>query len=516
MKLHHKLLLSLLASLGVVFAVSLTYQHIRQRALVHRLAAENLRQEEENQWHAIENLQRACNIALSDAMFEGEMDKFRRLLAAQKTVQGLQEVTVFNAKGVATDSTLPEMKKTELAAAAKERLRTDSKPWRELTDGSFILYQPLPVATNCLECHANFKTLVNGGLYRYRFSTEELHQAQAQWLGFRGELDQSSLVNGLITALLLMATTTGAVIWLVRRQIAAPLDLVSGSLRRSVAELSVTAGAIGTASRQLAEGAQSQAAALEQTSASVEETASMAKRTAVDAANTQAAALATRTAAQTAAQAMDQMSAHMQGIKTAAANVTRILRTIDEISFQTNILALNAAVEAARAGEAGAGFAVVAEEVRSLAQRCAEAARSTAGLVEQVTVQVGQGGVISDQIAGHLQNILAKVENEDALVRQIAHASKEQGIGLAQINETVTAIDQVTQRNAGMSEQIADSSGELHRQANSLEGEVQALLALLHGRTREVHSPSHSSNPAIDQPGQSARVAARANDPHEV
>jgi methyl-accepting chemotaxis protein len=269
----------------------------------------------------------------------------------------------------------------------------------------------------------------------------------------------------------------------VRRQIAAPLDRVSASLRQSVGELGVTAGSISAASEKLATGAQSQAAALEQTSASVEETAAMARRTADDAATTQEAATATRQAAQTAVGAMGEMSAHMQGIKTASANVTKILKTIDEIAFQTNILALNAAVEAARAGEAGAGFAVVADEVRTLAQRCAGAARETAGLVEQVTVQVNQGATISDQIGTHLQNILTKVEHEDALVRQIVHAAKEQGVGLAQINATVATIDKVTQHNAAMSEETAAASEELRGHAHRLEAEVAALLTLLHGRS---------------------------------
>ncbi len=485
MKLHHKLLLSLLSSLGLVFLVAIGFQQARLRTQVHGLAESNLGHQEEIQWQAITNLERACGAGLSAAMYEGEMDRFRELLAAQKEVSGLQEITVFSADGLATNSTLPVMVKTQLPAELVDRLRHDNKPWRQLTDESFILYQPMPATPNCLECHPKFKGLASGGLYRYRFSTEELHRAQAQWLAFRADLDDSSLRSSLITALLLLVTATIAVIWVVRRQIARPLGRVSDALRTSVANLSATAGAIGDASRSLAEGAQAQAAALEQTSASVEETASMARRTADDAATTQQAATATREAAQTATAAMGQMSTHMQGIRDAATNVAKILHTIDEIAFQTNILALNAAVEAARAGEAGAGFAVVADEVRNLAQRCADAARTTAGLVEQVTVQVQQGATISDQIGEHLRNILAKVEHEDTLVRQIAQASQEQGIGLGQITATVASIDQVTQTNAGMSEQTADAADDLRHHASQLEAEVLKLLVLLHGRAPE-------------------------------
>lgn len=508
MKLHHKLLFSLLVVLGVVFAGSLTFQHTRLSSLVRRVAASNLTVEESNQWHAIENLQRACNVALADAMAEGEMDKFRRLLAGQKVVEGLQEITVFSAKGVATDSTLPAVVKTTLPAQHLDRLRTAKESWREMTDTSFVLYQPMPVSTSCLECHPGFKQLTNGGLYRYRFSTDVLRDARSQWLSFQGDIEKSSLGNGLLTALLLVGTTTVVVSWLVRRQIARPLDRVSGSLRHSVAELGVTAGEIGAASQELASGAQSQAAALEQTSASVEETASMAKRTAEDAAKTQAAAVATREAAQTATTAMTEMSTHMRGIKEAAANVSKILQTIDEIAFQTNILALNAAVEAARAGEAGAGFAVVADEVRNLAQRCAGAARTTAGLVEQVTGQVNQGAAISDQIGEHLRNILSKVEHEEALVRQIVQASKEQGLGLAQINETVAAIDKVTQHNASMSGQTAEAAGDLRNHASLLEDEVRALLTLLHGQAEPAGAAHGAPPPAHPVAGPAPRARA--------
>ena len=515
MKLHHKFLLSLLASIGVVFVLSLVWQHGRLTSQVRGLSEANLRQEERNQWHAIENLQRACNVALSDAMVEGEMEQFRRLLAAQKDVVGLQEITVFNKSGVAAYSTVPGLVKTALPPEQANRLRTDTKPWRELTKESFVLYQPMPVAAACIECHANFKGLANGGLYRYRFSTAELAEAQAQWTGFRGALERSSVISGLVTAAVLAVITGLTVMILVRKQIAAPLDRVSASLRQSVGELGVTAGAISTASENLAAGAQSQAAALEQTSASVEETAAMAKRTADDAATTQEAATATRQAAQTAAGAMGEMSAHMQGIKTASANVAKILKTIDEIAFQTNILALNAAVEAARAGEAGAGFAVVADEVRNLAQRCAGAARETAGLVEQVTSQVNQGATISDQIGAHLRDILTKVEHEDALVRQIVQAAKEQGVGLAQINDTVATIDKVTQHNAAMSEETAGASEELRGHADRLNEEVAALLTLLHGTAARANAHVGAETGGTAAPG-AGRAGARSRQPAEA
>jgi methyl-accepting chemotaxis protein len=501
MSLHRRLLFGLVGVLVVVFGASLAAQLWHQQSLVRRLAAANLAAEEETEWRGIENLQRACNIALSDAMTSGEMDRFRTLLAAQSAVAGLTELTVFNKDGVATYSTVPGAVKSRLPADTTARLRTADRPWRVLTEAHFELYQPMPVTTSCLECHANFKSLTNGGLYRYRFSTDGLRHAQAQWHDFRSTLERAGLTGGIVALLGLVVATAVIVGLLVRRVIARPLDRVSRSLAHSSGELAATSGRIDDAGARLAGGAQAQAAALEQTSASVEETASMAKRTADDAAATQAAAAETQVAARTAHEAMERLTAHMAGIKGATANVAKILQTIDEIAFQTNLLALNAAVEAARAGDAGAGFGVVADEVRSLAQRCAGAARSTADLIERVTTQVDAGTRISDEVGSHLRDIAAKIEREDALVRQIAQAAKEQGQGLAQINTAVADIDGVTQRNAALGAETATAASELRTHADQLAAEVAALLALLHGQTPA--SVPAAGPDSLPRPGQS-------------
>lgn len=485
MKIHVKLLLAILTCLTLVYAGVFVFREIRMARRVQSLAEANLNHEEEVQWQSIENLQRACNTALNDAMTQGEMDQFRKLLEAQKEIVGLMELTVFDHKGRAADSTVANVKKTQLPAALVERMQKEKTPWREKTDDAFILYQPMPVTPECYECHPGFKKIAVGGLFRYKFNTVGLQQAQDQWRSFSEELQHENRQMGLWMAILLLSLSGGAIIWIVRVMIAKPLTSISEELNRAADEVERTAGTITSASQSLAEGSQAQAASLEETSAAVEETTSMARRTAEDAERTRAAASETRAAVAKASEAMGQMSERMAGIQSATHDVGRILKTIDEIAFQTNLLALNAAVEAARAGDAGAGFAVVADEVRSLAQRSAEAARSTAHLTEQVTRQVNEGADISRTVGEHLAEITQKIETEDGLIQQITRASIEQDKGLEQINRSVASIDEVTQKAAAVSEETAAAARELFHQSERLAGDVDALFLLLNGKPKD-------------------------------
>jgi methyl-accepting chemotaxis protein len=178
---------------------------------------------------------------------------------------------------------------------------------------------------------------------------------------------------------------------------------------------------------------------------------------------------------------MGEMKQAMDGIKAASANIAKIVRTIDEIAFQTNILALNAAVEAARAGEAGAGFAVVAEEVRSLAQRSANSAKETAEKIEDSVARSEHGVQISAKVAQSLDEILDKARKVDGLVAEIATASNEQSQGIGQVTIAVSQMDKVTQGNAAGAEESASASEELSAQAELMRDSVHSLQKLVGG-----------------------------------
>jgi methyl-accepting chemotaxis protein len=260
------------------------------------------------------------------------------------------------------------------------------------------------------------------------------------------------------------------------------LARLANSLDEDSTQVASAAGQVSLSSQTLADGASEQAASLEQTSASLEEMASMTKNNSENAQKANGLAKQAREAADKGAGDMQTMSAAMEAIKVSSDDIAKIIKTIDEIAFQTNILALNAAVEAARAGEAGMGFAVVADEVRNLAQRSAQAAKETAGKIEGAITKTAQGVDISSKVARALNDIVTKVRQVDELVAQVASASREQTHGITQINTALAQMDQVTQTNAASAEESAAAAEELNSQTETMNQSVAELLQLVGGK----------------------------------
>jgi methyl-accepting chemotaxis protein len=257
------------------------------------------------------------------------------------------------------------------------------------------------------------------------------------------------------------------------------LNEVAGTLDVGSEQVACAASQVSASSQSLAQGSSEQAASLEETSASMEEMASMTKRNAENSQEARGAANQARVSADEGAKQIQAMQVAMDGIQNASKEIAKILKTIDEIAFETNILALNAAVEAARAGEAGSGFAVVAEEVRALAQRCSAAAKETAQKIEDAGTKSTQGVQISEKVTKSFETIQGHIHRVDRIVGEIATASDEQSQGIHQVTTAVSQMDQVTQSTASSAEETAAAAEELTAQASVMRDTVGQLMKFI-------------------------------------
>lgn len=284
------------------------------------------------------------------------------------------------------------------------------------------------------------------------------------------------------------------------------MDAMSVSLKEIVTHIVEYSDTVAAASYQISNGnidlsqrTEEQASSLEETASSIEEMTATVKQNAASAQKANEVATTARDQAEKGGAVVGQAVQAMSEINRSSAEIADIISTIDSIAFQTNLLALNAAVEAARAGDQGSGFAVVAQEVRTLAQRSADAAKEIKTLIETSVEKVKIGTELVDESGEALSNIVTSVKEVAELVNEIDFASREQSSGIDQINQAVAQMDDMTQQNAALVEESAAASSAMQEQAGSM-GEMMKFFTLDTKRTFKAHTDAPAPVQAHAQP----------------
>ncbi len=289
-------------------------------------------------------------------------------------------------------------------------------------------------------------------------------------------------ITGAVLILVVVCGIGAFLVWImstVTRQI----DALTEGLRDGVEQVASAASQVATSSQALSQGSTEQAASLEETSASMEEMSSMTQKNASN--SRSAAELMTEVEKRVSQsnEALADMVRSMATIQDSSNKVAKIIKTIDEIAFQTNILALNAAVEAARAGEVGMGFAVVADEVRNLAQRSAQAAQDTTALIEESIANSKSGATKVQNVEASITSIVESVARVKGIVDEVNESSTQQAQGIGQVSQAIGQMEKVTQTTAATAEESAAASEELSAQAETsreLVGRLRVLAGFAH------------------------------------
>ena len=315
--------------------------------------------------------------------------------------------------------------------------------------------------------------------------------------------------------------------FLLTRTITLPINRIVTGMSEGAEQVASASGQVASASQSLAEGASEQASALEETSASLEELSSMTQRTLDNADTLNKSGDITFGLMKSSHKALKETDVCMKRIGESSEKASKIVKASDEIAFQINLLALNAAVEAARAGEAGSGFAVVAEEVRNLAKKSAEAAKNTEIIIGEMSMLIDDGTSLTKKTLESFYAMGDEGKKTNSMIKEIHQASQEQMQGIQQIASAVGSMDKVTQGTAASAEESASAAEELNAQAQQMKVFVHDLITVIGGRNGNTIAASgalpyqRSNNPAqrkttLPGKGPAAAMGAKSIRPDQL
>ena len=476
MKLNLKLTLALLAGLILVLSLAQLIQHKNMTGIISDISASNMKLLKKRETENALNIFHSVDRAVAGSLERGEMEKFAKLIKAQKKVKGLLEFSLFDINGTATYSSDSSFVGNKLAEGIKGKLFSSHEMVIKHTDEAMEIYKPQSVTKDCVRCHVSWEEGVTGGVTYFRFSNKALKTANLNSYNVMSKLKKISLRNSLISLVTIVLLCVILMAYFVKKFVGIPLGQFVGFLRlfekdegdltrripvKTKDEIGEVAGLfnafieklnavvfkVQNVVMQVQGKSQQQAESVNEATSSVNKISSVTGNNlkSVDKANTLIQKISKEFFM--AGEAMKLVIDAIEELADKSDQTVQVVKSIDEIAFQTNLLSLNAAVEAARAGEAGAGFAVVAGEVGSLAKRSAAAAKNTSELIETTMQKTHRSKEDVEKTKIAFEKVEARLAKVSFLIGDVASSSSQQFQSIEAVNKLLKNMDKASMEN---------------------------------------------------------------------